>query len=488
MKHTTVPTFFVLSIILASCSLDAPLDLGKSCPPASANSQSPLGYIIDSDGNKIDASNPDYAKYFEIRTCPAASGLCQLDDNQTFYCMAPCPEGQIAINARCIDPMSDDTFCGATQNNAETGETTPNGDDCASRSERCLDGKCTGNCIEGDTRVKPNTLHHCGKCDNPCPEHAANEPNSVADHCNDGQCHYTCAEQFENCGTDTAPKCIQTSVFMTDTQNCGACGFQCADTEMCRNGRCIDKTCTDNMCIIQNDDHHDSCFDTADKCGTACIDCNTYDHAASGRCENNQCIADSCADNYHLDNGKCIDDNNIRSCGKDATDCYKQFPGMTSGKCENGNCILVSCNEGFHIFNNTCEQDSLQHCGDHNTACDAQNIRYSVDVDCIDGKCQATACCGEMSNDHGDPHCSNDNTDTHYVFAILCDGKCILENTASSHHKASIFKTECSLCRECESEGNQQCEYSETERHTHGYQSQSQVATETVSVYEPYCQ
>ncbi len=459
-----------ISLFAASCSLETPERWGDRCPPDA--SLGTLEYII-TNGTRYFPAYDAFASAFSGQICPADAAHCYLDDYSNYYCMAKCVDDKIAINGECVDPKNDDRYCAAVENDAQKKEVTSNGIDCAAQSKKCKDSECMCACQAANGLECPTTLEHCGKCNHPCPDQHPDDPHSIrnscedgvchyrcengynnagtgdqpvcietaphsiVEECGDGVCHYRCEENYDNCGTSVQPVCIEIASMSGDSRNCGGCNIQCAPEDKCLAGKCVDKNCTEDMCIspVASDNHYD-CYADTERCGSQCINCNALNHVESSMCRQNQCWIVSCEDGYHKSayDNICMDDD-LTACG--GNNCYSMYPHLAEGKCEDGRCILSGCESGYHVYEDEygpkCEEDSLENCGGHGRVCSTSNVANALTVECHNAVCVATAC--RMESFLG-------ITTTEH---ILCDGRCI-EKDKFDPMSCSI----CTACKECQ--------------------------------------
>ena len=185
--------------------------------------------------------------------------------------------------------------------------------------------------------------------------------------------------------------------------------------------------------IACEEDEHiydDDCErDTLRHCGSHENDCKQLSGWKSGKCMDKQCVAEECVDGYEVFKGKCkakstdcedgehyysegskCEKNTLENCGSHGNNCA-ELSGWKDGDCssggvclaidcdsgyelKSGKCVaLTTCPEGQHLFNGTCEEDSLQHCGNHETDC--TKVTGWGDGSCTNKKCSATACADE---------------------------------------------------------------------------------------------
>lgn len=167
--------------------------------------------------------------------CPAY-GMVQDPDT----CVCQCAEsGQIPCNGICIDPKTDQTFCGGCP-----------GDTCNPYDEACCKGVCT----------ELNSKQHCRGCDDQVPVGwdccdwtptelgTKNNCRSCDEHCLGGrECTATgcrCPAGRTACGVCCPPThkgcCNLTCTNLdTNTSHCGYCDHKCPAGASCQNGQCV---------------------------------------------------------------------------------------------------------------------------------------------------------------------------------------------------------------------------------------------------------
>ena len=129
-------------------------------------------------------------------------------------CGLTCPKGQIICGDRCVDPERDNEFCGASGscNDEAAGKTCIQG-------QSCTDGKCLlVTCIRSNETLcdlngektcanLTSDVDHCGKCGFKCSAHAP--LGSYVTGCFDGICKYTCRPGFLNSGSGNTASTLQ---------------------------------------------------------------------------------------------------------------------------------------------------------------------------------------------------------------------------------------------------------------------------------------
>ena len=178
-------------------------------------------------------------------------------------CELSCTDGLVECADACIDPQVNESWCGAANDCA--GDDA--GDVCAA-GYLCLGGECTLSCQDaqigcGGSCVDPMTdelwCGAIGKCEGddagtPCAPHQT---------CVAGECHAACPAGFIDCDDE----CFDPTV---DMQHCGECGNACAVSEECVAGQCEQcdpqtTDCDDDGWLAADGD----CCDLNGDCGDA---------------------------------------------------------------------------------------------------------------------------------------------------------------------------------------------------------------------------
>jgi hypothetical protein len=160
-------------------------------------------------------------------------------------CQASCLPTQVLCNGRCVDPKTDNAFCGATDgcgdNGGSAGTPCPDGQMCSNGTCSATCGspltKCTsggGSTYCADTAHDPS---NCGGCGTACST-AANAAVTCS-----GSCGYACHPGYADCNAEANDGCEADT--LTDENNCGGCGNVCGANQFCHNGTCGLPTCAD---------------------------------------------------------------------------------------------------------------------------------------------------------------------------------------------------------------------------------------------------
>lgn len=154
-------------------------------------------------------------------------------------CTTSCPVGQIICDNRCITPVSDRDFCGAT----DCSDEATNGEACAT-GEVCGDGFCTTSCPAGQVVcngacIDPQTdRRYCGATD--CSDESTNgEVCADSKVCSEGACENSCADGHIVCN-DTCIDPLSNNQFCgaTDCSQPSGSGEQCSTEQSCQIGEC----------------------------------------------------------------------------------------------------------------------------------------------------------------------------------------------------------------------------------------------------------
>lgn len=194
-------------------------------------------------------------------------------------CETRCNAGLVDCNGACIDPLTDTSFCGASD--ACDGSTA--GDDC-NDDEVCSGGSCQTNCTGGtvlcdgrcaDPKYDPN---YCGATAD-CAGESAGQICGDDEVCDEGACRSecgpdnivcngSCVDPMVNpnfCGASDTCADAQAGVVCGAGEACveGSCAPNCPEGQLNCNGRCIDPMTNPNFCGAS-----DTCTD--DAAGVAC--------------------------------------------------------------------------------------------------------------------------------------------------------------------------------------------------------------------------
>ncbi|MDQ3178481.1 MAG: MopE-related protein, partial [Actinomycetota bacterium] len=156
-------------------------------------------------------------------------------------CTPTCPSGQIACGTRCVDPMTDLAYCGASGSCAGIDSGTACGP-----GQLCSMGTCAPTCdaalalCDGRCRDLSNDPMYCGDCTGAC----LSGPNA-APVCVAGGCRIFCEPSFGDCDANAGTGCE--ADLLSSPMHCGRCGGTCPGepdaTRACAAGACGALTC-----------------------------------------------------------------------------------------------------------------------------------------------------------------------------------------------------------------------------------------------------
>ena len=242
---------------------------------------------------------------------------------------------------------------------------------CAEGQTRC-----------GDTCVDTATdLQNCGACGARC---------CLGNVCSGGRCAAACSPGNTACGPRTGPDgctffaCIDT---LSDNNNCGACGTQCAAGQVCVLGSCLTP-----------------CAAGETRCGMTCVNLNTSNDncGACGRrcCAGQQCIDGSrCVASCSAGIFNCpgpmtpegLTCSVCRDLSTDANHCGACGRQCATGQvCVMGDC-LAPCATGETRCGSACV--NLQHDGAN---CGACGRTCGTGEQCYAGACRLPRSCDEL--------------------------------------------------------------------------------------------
>lgn len=352
------------------------------------------------------------------RNCNECDAECPADPGKSPYCKAGecgqtvCAAGRGDCNGDPSDPggacetsLDDDADnCGACGNKCEA----------VNAEVACVDGKCvisgckdswvdcSGGYTDGCETNTDVSVAHCGGCKNPC-----TIPNG-SPKCEAGRCQVkTCAGTFRDC--DGEPKNGCEINVATSTDNCGACGTDCASKYAHASAMCSGSSCGSPICDAGYDDcsggisdgcETDTSKDSAN-CGGCRRACQTDGaHVMSNSCRDGQCDAVCSGSFLTCDNDThngCEADSSTDpdNCGGCGTVCSRASSAhVLDNSCLGGVCV-PDCDGSFadcdELGSNGCEVDTAvtrSHCGGCGIACDQGSAANVVTNACESGSCK----------------------------------------------------------------------------------------------------
>ncbi len=308
------------------------------------------------------------------------------------------------------DLSSDEDHCGACDAPCEFAVGNPHASALSCIATRCEPtcaagfADCNGDYRDGCERPL-NTLTDCGSCNTACAIANATES------CTTGQCLVTgCAADFRDCDGDMR-SCERPINTVSD---CGACNAACSlpNASAACEGSPGARTCAVGSCTQFFEDCDDltengcevNLQTDTDDCGACGYDCNDEEHVASATCSGGSC-AFTCDANFrdcnNVDTDGCetslLTNTNCGGCG---VACART---NASASCSTGTCQITSCNSGYGQCDgntgNGCESlSSLTNCGGCGQACLPSNATGA----CGTGSCEIASCAAGWEDCDGD--------------------------------------------------------------------------------------
>lgn len=383
----------------ASCNNASKCESGKSCVDGSCQVQCPAGKVKCND-QCIDPKSDNQhcgatADCLGTNAGSICSGDLQCVDGS---CELQCDADEVECDAKCINPKSDEQFCGASADckGSNTGQS------CNASTHECIDGSCKPQCEPGkiacdDSCIDPqNDPNFCGAAD-PCDEVHNGEVCSDSERCIAGACTFYCSYPQINCGGT----CVDPRESLSNCGAMGNCqgsnaGKACGSNEACVNGICelqcaADEIACDGRCVNPKADRDFCGADAACNGGQSCGDGFI---CSAGACERD------CPPNEINCNDRCINplSDNVY-CGA-AGNCEGGNAGQSCAslfheRCINGACELV-CPAGQVACGGRCinPKNSQRHCG-AKLDCSGANAGKTCQApeqSCVNGSCEATGC------------------------------------------------------------------------------------------------
>jgi len=354
--------------------------------------------------------------------------------------VAPPPDGDqdVADAPRVVDAACAPAFGDCDRNplngcEANLRESVENCGACGVRCEgtnvavSCVSGVCVrGACIapfvdcDGEPangcEVDPRTsVNHCGRCNRPCD--AANTVTA----CVAGICRAErCIPGYADCDGNAANGCETNT---GDLRNCGACGRQCGDSQVCAAGACADVRCAPPTTV----------------CGRTCVELQT-DRANCGACGNRcpsplratvACVAGACT---------------VTACAA-AADGEADCDGIPANGCEanlnnSSNCGAcgVVCGAG-----RWCAPGRVCACMSPAVECGGRCARLNDPSTC--GRCGNTCSDREICSGSPTVSCVSCGEDTPTSQRRRCDNVCV--DLMADEHNCGACGNDCGSARLC---------------------------------------
>lgn len=325
---------------------------------------------VQCDDECIDPNNdPKYCgaddRCKHYTTCDGSSQECQAgscvpkNSEQPKACER---EGLVSCGDVCINPMTNNTYCGADDH-------CKNFKTCDDLSQECSNGTCVPKNTEqpkacenagqvkcGDACIDPKSdPKYCGADEN-CEHYTACDESSQE--CSAGTCAPKSTEQPKTCETDGQVKCGNACIDpQTDPKYCGA-DSNCDHYTTCND---LSESCSAGTCVPKSTEQPNTCQIAGQvRCAGACIDpktnskycgadekCEYYMtcNESSQECSAGACVAkvieqpQTCQTAGQVKCGEsCIDPkNNKKYCGADSN-CTHYTTCGDRYACENGIC------------------------------------------------------------------------------------------------------------------------------------------------------
>ncbi len=217
---------------------------GELCSAGACGTSCPSGQLVCS-GQCIN-SNIDPIHCGASTDCKGANaGTACLSGKACAngVCGLSCPAGQLICGGKCVDPLLDPVFCGASLDclGANQGATCGAGQVCSAGQCKtsCVPGQlnCNGTCIDPMTnRTYCGATGTCGVDGG-----VAGTSCTVGQICTGGSCALTCQAGYVNCnGTCVDPQ--SSRAYCGATAGCGvgsgSAGAACGAGQICASGAC----------------------------------------------------------------------------------------------------------------------------------------------------------------------------------------------------------------------------------------------------------
>jgi hypothetical protein len=223
-------------------------------------------------------------------------------------CVLSCPAGSAPCGGRCVDPRTDNAYCGASGDCTNLGAGNSAGTACGVGSP-CVAGVCQVVCNGAQTSCNNACVdfttdpNNCGGC-------SVNGDHDCNNNATGGTCRNfgfgfircggaTCNEGYASCDFDEQDGCE--SNIATDPKNCGGCQRAChhfavatPSSPTCASSACTVTTCTsgfDNCDSDANNGCEANLHGDIDRCGNCATNCGANQVCASDACQPLSCSA-----------------------------------------------------------------------------------------------------------------------------------------------------------------------------------------------------
>ncbi len=386
--------FVLTSLMVVGCPASTTQDDSDTLDLSADGDEDTSTTLLDGVDDTGDEDIPNPCLECDAESCCTVDGVptcVDLTGNSTHCggCGLACTNEEICVEGQCL---CDGVLCGDEETCCSEACVLPGHPSCpcGDLTDGC-DAENDEWCCDGLCAPLTADASNCGECGIECADYQI---------CANGAC--VCPPAAPSL-CDGA--CVNT---LDDVDNCGACGTTCeGDSPACCNGVCVD---------LDNDSAHCSacsleCGNGESCCDASCIDVNAEDNANCGACGVSCEAGESCC------GGSCADlTEDVDNCGHCGTTCTAAR--VDEASCAAGVCGIVTCKTGWADCDDKtttgCETniyDSATTCGDCNTNCN-EHLNVSSAA-CDTGVCAYT-CWGTSMDCDATPGCesSKNNTET----------------------------------------------------------------------------
>jgi len=239
---------------------------------------------------------------------------------------------------------------------------TPCGDGVCSENEHCA----ADNCCEGQYLDLDSDHDNCGQCGFYCDDYET---------CTNRACRPVCGDDYcssdETCEVDNCCDGNEEDL-LTDEENCGVCGLECEETQLCKDGVC-EGFCGNDICDAGETCKEDNCCggedvvfaSDEDNCGACGIQCFKDE-----KCSNRLCVT-YCGNGVCEPNEKCDEDCYVPPIEEPCSGCLLDDECLPLGSIKDGR----FCDGDYWIV----KKNNGESC----------SLDYECVIDsCIEGVCQ----------------------------------------------------------------------------------------------------